>query len=123
LTYLDYALSANGIAHNGFLNVVQSETIADFNFQPGVNCFGTGVEEGRVEQITLYPNPAQDFVVINTQMNPNNQVIAIFNNIGQQVYESELNHRENNILDVQSLPNGLYTIVVGLDTVRLLVFR
>jgi hypothetical protein len=123
LTYLDYALSSNGVAYSGFLNVVQKETIADFNFQPGVSCFGTGVEEGRIEKFTLYPNPAQDHITLDFPLNEKNQVIRIFNGLGQKVLESTKLTSDINVLDISALVNGIYTIVVGQESIRLAVTR
>ena len=123
LTYLDYALSANGIAYNGFLNVVQNETIADFNFQPGVNCFGTGIDKVMQEKIKVYPNPAQDHITIDFPLNEKNQVLQIFNGLGQKVLESTKLTSDINVLDISALVNGIYTIVVGQESTRLVVTR
>jgi hypothetical protein len=123
LTYLDYALSANGVAYSGFLNVVQKETLADFNFQPGVNCFGTGVDEVMQEKIKVYPNPAQDHITLDFPLNEKNQVLQIFNGLGQKVLESAKFTSDKNVLEISALVNGIYTIVVGQESIRLVVTR
>jgi hypothetical protein len=123
LTYLDYSLSANDIDYNGFLNVVQNEVFADFNFQPGVNCFGTGVNEVMQEKIKVYPNPAQDHITVDFPLNDKNQTIQIFNGLGQKVLESTKFTRDKNVLDISTLVNGIYTIVVGQESIRLAVTK
>ena len=123
LTYLDYALSANGLVQNGFLNVVENEALVNFEFLQTVNCFGNGVAENKEEVMNIYPNPAIDYVVINSLKTKADEIVIIFNNMGQRVYESRLSLLANNTIDISHLSNGIYTVVVGFETLRVIVER
>ncbi len=65
--------------------------------------------------ITIYPNPANDFIMINTQSINNNE-IQIFNAYGQNVMivESHCNVPQQRI-DISQLPAGIYFIRISND--------
>lgn len=57
-------------------------------------------------RILLYPNPTMGMVTIEANI-PNNQTIKIFNTLGAEVLQYNITN-ERTILDLRSLPNGIY---------------
>ncbi|MEI7595832.1 MAG: thiol protease/hemagglutinin PrtT [Bacteroidota bacterium] len=69
------------------------------------------VPEINSESAMVYPNPAQDFIIIEG-FDANKASVDIFNNIGQLV----LSNVENSKVDVSNLENGLYFVKVKTDS-------
>ncbi|TAL68099.1 MAG: T9SS type A sorting domain-containing protein [Bacteroidetes bacterium] len=65
--------------------------------------------------LAIYPNPANDFVVINTPPDVNNKIIQIYNIFGIKVLEKEVQQVINNLY-IESLPEGVYYIRMGAQT-------
>ncbi len=62
------------------------------------------------DKISIYPNPAKDFIIVN---NAENCEISIFNINGSKVLSSKLN---NNRIDIKNLSAGVYFIrIIGKD--------
>jgi hypothetical protein len=61
--------------------------------------------------LTLYPNPAADWVTIRTQLDDEGD-IRIYDQIGRTVYSSPLQSSSNQI-DIHLMTRGLYTVVVS----------
>ncbi len=68
----------------------------------------TGVEDVTVEQIGVYPNPADDQVTIEATAIEN---VTVFNMMGQKVYESSVN-TDKVVLNMSEMPAGIYMINV-----------
>ena len=67
-----------------------------------------GFEEKSIQsQLSFYPNPANNEITINIELN----AIAIYNNLGQLVLDQNY---PKQIIDVSSLPQGLY-FIKGVD--------
>jgi len=65
--------------------------------------------------ITIYPNPANDYLMINTQ-SINNDEIQIFNAFGQNVMIVESLHNvPQQRIDISQLPAGIYFIRISND--------
>ena len=62
--------------------------------------------------ISVYPNPANTYVTINSQFDAENSTYAIFNSMGQQVLAGKLVGKINNI-DISDLDAGIYLIQIG----------
>ncbi len=61
------------------------------------------------EMITVYPNPADDFICFNTdQVGTENTVVRFFDINGRLVLEERRKLLENNRIDISSLENGVY---------------
>ena len=58
--------------------------------------------------VSLYPNPAQDFITIKNNFSEN-QTVVIYNVAGQTIMKQEINQNENS-LDVAQLANGIYFV-------------
>lgn len=69
-----------------------------------------GVEENKIEQIKIYPNPAQDFVSIDIPKNYSHAQLSIYNLIGQLVATMPIQPNQN--IPITELGNGMYIFVV-----------
>jgi uncharacterized surface protein with fasciclin (FAS1) repeats len=67
------------------------------------------VEEVQTIQAKVYPNPTTDFVRMTDMINAN---YRIFNASGSMIESGTI---MNNMVEVQSLPNGIYTIMLDQD--------
>jgi len=75
---------------------------------PGDSSIGTN--EILVENVNVYPNPANDSVFINFGINHNEKVaITIFSMTGKLVSSIE-NHKSNEAINTSGLNNGIYII-------------
>jgi polyhydroxybutyrate depolymerase len=72
----------------------------------------TGLEEQTSESLTVYPNPATDFIQIESA-----EAIGIYDLSGRLLMEGSGN------MDVSSLPNGMYFIKAGSDCKKLIINR
>ena len=123
LKLIDYSIYEDEFANN-FGRIYQS--IFDFEFVNTENLVGTiingdttgtiynfpddlGFEEKAIQsQLSFYPNPANNEITINIELN----AITIYNNLGQLVLDQNY---PKQIIDVSSLPQGLY-FIKGIDT-------
>jgi hypothetical protein len=58
--------------------------------------------------VSLYPNPAQDFITIKNNFSEN-QTVVIYNVAGQTIMKQEINQNENS-LNVAKLASGIYFV-------------
>lgn len=68
-------------------------------------------EEMEISSISLYPNPASDFVVIDQE---NNSTVSIQSMNGQLIKEFKLNSGSNRI-DISSLKDGAYILIFSFE--------
>ena len=118
---LDSALSCITIAYDpgaangwGYVNrsqLITSETILDaVCWNECIECQGqTGIEEGFVEEMQIYPNPSTGSFYIKSQSSI--EKIIIYNSIGESVFVKEplFSSREHN---VSINKNGIYFISI-----------
>ncbi len=72
-----------------------------------------GVEEiSNVLKISVYPNPASDFITINSNQSLSEQAYTIFDASGKVVKTGVLQSNENRI-DISNFSNGLYLLFVN----------
>lgn len=76
----------------------------------------TGVEESGLP-LCLYPNPANDFIIIKGE---NLGTVRIFNTLGQKMDEFETDGTERSI-STHQYPNGVYFVQTGETTHRLII--
>lgn len=68
-----------------------------------------------IASIEIYPNPATDYVKVNTtESDDTEKSVTIYNAIGQQVASS--NFVDNTVLDVQSFEAGTYHLIISNQT-------
>lgn len=82
----------------------------------------TGIETNKVNNLTIYPNPAQD--VVNIMAGSNIQSVTIYNNIGQIVFVSAPENNEIQI-NTSTFDTGLYIVNIktesGFETKKLMI--
>jgi hypothetical protein len=65
-------------------------------------------------QITVYPNPAQDFIAIQTQLTENNIKVEVIDMLGKVVKTTEIVQGSTlSIIETDTLYNGIYVIKVS----------
>ena len=69
--------------------------------------------------ITVYPNPATDFVTINTDESLKGSTCFITDQLGRTILTSEL-IEESSKIDISDFPVGLYIVTLGNKTYKLL---
>ena len=69
-----------------------------------------GIADETIDGLSVYPNPASDFVKINTE-NASLQNVAIFDITGKEVMNLNLSENNANI-NVSSLDNGIYLMKI-----------
>jgi hypothetical protein len=70
-----------------------------------------GVEENAINNISTYPNPAQDFVSIEIPKNPNLAQLSIYNLTGQLISKKQIS-QPNQQISITELENGMYIFVI-----------
>jgi hypothetical protein len=74
----------------------------------------TSVEESKfAKSIRVYPNPANDYVIVESEMIQNSR-IRIYDIAGKEVHQ-QLNLKDKNNINVSQFPNGVYTIIITND--------
>jgi len=77
--------------------------------------FGVGINEARIDEISLYPNPFKNTLVINSK-NKKIQTIEIYNSIGQLVFEKKSDLEISSFtLDLNHLHAGFYVAKIVFD--------
>ena len=73
-----------------------------------------GIQENKLNNNTfsIYPNPANDILHINTSTSLVNESYAIINTLGQPVLNGKLEN-ERSTIDVQTLQAGVYFLQIG----------
>lgn len=89
------------------LRATSDNQYVDFEIDVTINFVPDGVEENDAASISVYPNPAHDYIRIDTQSIAPVQRVDIYNSTGQMV----LSTTETEI-SVSTLPQGVYFISV-----------
>ncbi len=63
----------------------------------------------KTNTISIYPNPAKNFVYVKIPINENKLTITFFNVLGKQVLQRSINST-NNQIDISALSKGIYII-------------
>ena len=101
---------------NGFLELKYGEKDCDEVYQQ----FHNGVDEPIVSDFFVYPNPANGVLFVETRhgtSQPEEKPYRIINLMGQTLQQGLIN-AENQQIDISNLPNGMYFISVGDQTVK-----
>ncbi|KAA5537064.1 T9SS type A sorting domain-containing protein [Taibaiella lutea] len=71
----------------------------------------TGIQQiGKTKDLTLYPNPAKDLVIIENLGNLNLEHITVYNIVGQTVYNANAENKMKHKIDVSGFVPGMYTV-------------
>jgi hypothetical protein len=76
-------------------------------------------EEINKVDITVYPNPVQDEIRIKSNGNIVGEDYVLYNNIGMLVITGKV-MSENTSIDIMELPKGMYYLVLGGKTIKLI---
>ena len=71
-------------------------------------CSTVGIDEQSNTEFSIYPNPAQNELKIQTSINLNNAELTIINSLGQTVKNIKKINGKNITIDNHELSNGLY---------------
>lgn len=69
---------------------------------------------------SIHPNPTENFITIKSQETPINE-IKILNTLGQEVLLIENNNTLGRTLDISSLNNGMYFVVINSNTTKKII--
>ncbi|MFZ1827060.1 MAG: T9SS type A sorting domain-containing protein, partial [Chitinophagales bacterium] len=65
---------------------------------------------------SIYPNPTENTIyVLNNMLDSNEYRFSIFNALGQKLLETSLINNKENIINIQTLPSGLYVAAILRD--------
>jgi hypothetical protein len=71
----------------------------------------TGIHEIEAsKELKMYPNPATDNVLIENVTNYNLKQIAVYNVIGQKIYDRKADSKSKHNIDVSKFVSGIYTV-------------
>lgn len=71
----------------------------------------TGIHEIEAsKELKMYPNPATDNVLIENITNYNLKQIAVYNVIGQKIYDKKADSKSKHNIDVSKFVSGIYTV-------------
>jgi hypothetical protein len=107
----------NAIVGNGSTGNVSVTTpggrdsLAGFVFNPGQ----TGLLELTSKNLQVYPNPAQDNITIQSEINLIGQSYNIYDCLGKLVLNGAIENQTTPI-SLQALNNGIYTLVIGANS-------
>ena len=73
--------------------------------------FVMDVDQNEEENILVYPNPTNDYVLLRWK-EPNNRTLFLYNITGQCVFHQEVQYKEVR-LDLSPVASGFYKLVVG----------
>lgn len=74
----------------------------------------TNIEESHKTVFSIYPNPADEFLVISSESGIKKE-LKIFDAMGKEVLNQKIN-KPSSVINIQSLQNGIYFI--GINNVR-----
>lgn len=75
-------------------------------------CSSVGIDEQSKTEFSIYPNPAQNEIKIQTSINLNNAELTIINSLGQSVKNIKKINGKIITIDNHELSNGLYFILL-----------
>ena len=73
-------------------------------------------------EVALYPNPAENYTVLKVQGLKEQTKVALFDVRGRKLREFDLSAGTESVrLDLRDLPSGVYTLMIGNNTKKLIV--
>jgi len=97
--------SGNGINYYRLQNVDKNGSTT-YSKVIGCEWFGIG------RQLTIYPNPAKNYITILLGDNTNGSTLLVYDNTGRKVAEQPCNATKEIQMNVQSFTNGTYIILL-----------
>ena len=84
-------------------------------------CGGTlGVSEQKIQENSLlvYPNPFNNELTINYELENNTATLAIYNLVGEQIKTQTITQKTT-VIDLDNEPNGIYLVTITDGTTRI----
>ena len=83
---------------------------------------GDGIDDIADDGITVYPNPASDFITIVETFHETSHIsdYMIINILGETVLSGEI-IADNQQINISSLPNGVYFVKIAENTIKLVI--
>lgn len=111
---VQHRYAQNGIYHVSVMltgecddSTMSSRTVEVYDVIGG----GTGIKQmDDAKELTLYPNPAKDLVIVENLGNLDLKKITVYNIIGQTVYNANAENKMKHKIDVSKLTSGMYTV-------------
>jgi hypothetical protein len=72
----------------------------------------TGLQTQQMNDINIYPNPANTVVTIETNQTKGRQLVSIYNTSGQMVKQSEVSESGMVRIDISDLRKGFYLVEI-----------
>ena len=89
------------------IRATSDDQYVEFDVNIIINFVPDGVDENEIEMISVYPNPAHDFIRVETQLIASLQRVEIYNVTGQMMLSTT-----DTEINVSTLPEGVYFIAV-----------
>ena len=89
------------------IRATSDDQYVEFDVNIIINFVPDGVDENEIEMISVYPNPAHDFIRVETQLIASVQRVEIYNVTGQMMLSTT-----DTEINVSTLPEGVYFIAV-----------
>lgn len=110
----------NSYIASGFSGSIDNDVTTNLNTSsdnPWIikfNPLSVGVQENQLNNgnFSIYPNPANDIIHINSATSLTNQSYSIVNTLGQTVLNGKLEN-EHSTINVQTLQSGIYFLQIG----------
>jgi hypothetical protein len=97
------------VTENGAYSVQTVDSNGCSSTSTEVNITGVGIAENNDKVITVFPNPATDFLILNNLPVNKKTEVQIFNATGQLILKEQVTH---NLLRIDLLPSGVYTLLI-----------
>lgn len=72
-----------------------------------------GVAENNINHWNIYPNPANDILIINRNNNKESIDITLSNSVGQKIIEKNFNAQSLYSIDLHNIPSGIYFVEIN----------
>ena len=83
-----------------------------YNSSVKVTRYTVGLEELKVNSLKVYPTISNDYIFIENNTSEN-MAFIIMNSLGQTVFENKVNSNEVVKVNIESLENAIYYIIIG----------
>ncbi|HOK21850.1 MAG TPA: T9SS type A sorting domain-containing protein, partial [Bacteroidales bacterium] len=97
---------------NVYIEFTSNESLRDDGFRITYQS-GNNINDVANNNLSVYPNPATDIIVVETPENINN--VKIFNSLGQNVLNQNFQNQNKIQLNIENIIPGLYIIETSLD--------
>ncbi|HOL74223.1 MAG TPA: T9SS type A sorting domain-containing protein, partial [Bacteroidales bacterium] len=97
---------------NVYIEFTSNESLRDDGFRITYQS-GNNINDVANSNLSVYPNPATDIIVVETPENINN--VKIFNSLGQNVLNQNFQNQNKIQLNIENIIPGLYIIETSLD--------